>query len=256
MPLSNIRVVLVNPLYGGNVGSVCRAMKNMGLSRLVLVGGKDRLDMQEARTMAYRAVDVLEAAVSVDTPAAAVADCGLVAGTTARVGLYRDHSRTPREWAPRLLAAAETTPVALVFGPEDKGLNNDELALCTQIVQIPSSPEYLSLNLSHAVMVCCYELFVAAEVFEGSEERYVEATSEARERMFSIWEQTLLEIGFMEAEKAQHMMLGLRRILSRGTLTDADVRILMGIARQTRWCAGQMRKHAGEPPDLDTPGVS
>ena len=252
MSLSNIHVILVHPLYGGNVGSVCRAMKNMGLSRLVLVGGTDNLDMHEARTLAYRATDVLDAATCTETVAEAVADCGLVAGATARVGLYRDHSRTPRAWAPQLLAAAQATPVALMFGREDKGLTNEELALCTQIIQIPSSPEYLSLNLSHAVMVCCYELFVAAEVFEGSEEQCPEATSEMRERMFSIWEETLLKIGFMESEKSQHMMLGLRRILSRGTLTDADVRILMGIARQAQWCAAQAKPADAGPPHLDS----
>jgi tRNA/rRNA methyltransferase len=158
------------------------------------------------------------------------------------VGLYRDHAKTPRAWAPRLLEAARQSRVALVFGPEDKGLCNEDLALCTQIVQIPSSERYLSLNLSHAVMVCCYELFVAADRFEASVEKSPEAPSALRERMFSMWEQTLLDIGFMKEEKAEHMMLGLRRILSRGRLTDADVRILMGIARQTQWCAEQARK--------------
>ncbi len=251
MSLENIRIVLTQPLYGGNIGSVCRAMKNMGLSRLVIVEDEPRWDAREARTMAYRAVDVLDAATVVPTLAEAVAECGLVAGTTARVGLYRDHSRTAREWAPHLLRSAEHTPVALVFGREDKGLTNEELALCTQIIQIPSSAAYTSLNLAQAVMVCCYELFVAAGVFAGSEEKYPEASSEQRERMFAIWEQTLLDIGFMEAEKAQHMMLGLRRILSRGQLTDADVRILMGIARQAQWCAGELAKHRPRPEALD-----
>ena len=121
MSLNNVKVVLVHPLYGGNVGSVCRAMMNMGLSRLVLVGGTDRLDMKEAHTMAYHAAGLLKSAEIAATLAEAVSDCGLVAGTSARVGLYRDHSRTPREWAPVLYQASTEGPVAMVFGREDKG---------------------------------------------------------------------------------------------------------------------------------------
>lgn len=252
MPLSNIRIVLVEPLYGGNVGSVCRAMMNMGLADLAIVGAPDRFDMVEARTMAYRATELFEARTHFDTLAEAVADCGLVGGTTARVGLYRDHSRTPRGWAPALLEAAARSPVALVFGREDKGLNNEELALCTQIIQIPSSSTYLSLNLAQAVMVCCYELYVTAGLFEPSEEKSPEAPSALRERMFALWRETLLKTGFMEEEKADHMMLGLRRILSRGSLTDADVRILMGIAKQSQWCADQYQRLKNASDQLDT----
>lgn len=241
MSLDNIRVVLVEPLYGGNVGSVCRAMKNMGLGDLRVVG-VPRFDMVEARTMAYRAVDLLETRQEHSTLGEAVAECGLVAGTSARVGLYRDHSRTPREWAPALLDAARQAPVAIVFGREDKGLTNDELALCTQIIQIPSSDEYLSLNLAQAVMVCCYELFLASNTFVASEEKSPEAPSALRERMFEAWENALVGVGFMEEQKSEHMMLGLRRILSRGTLTDSDVRILMGMAKQATWCANELRK--------------
>jgi tRNA C32,U32 (ribose-2'-O)-methylase TrmJ len=102
-------------------------------------------------------------------------------------------------------------------------------------------------------MVCCYELYVGSSLFEASEEKYPEATSDMRERMFAMWEKTLLDIGFMEEDKAQHMMLGLRRILSRGTLTDADVRILMGIARQSQWCAGEMQKLGAQLRSLDKP---
>jgi TrmH family RNA methyltransferase len=252
MSLKNIRVVLVEPLYGGNVGSVCRAMANMGLSDLAVVKERPDLDLVEARTMAFRAVDLFEKRQHFLSLAEAVADCGLVAGASARVGLYRDHSHTPRTVAPLLLETAAHQPVALVFGREDKGLNNDEIALCTQIVQIPSSPDYLSLNLSKAVMVFCYELFVASETFEPSTEKSPEASSVMRERMFAMWEQTLLDIGFMEEQKSQHMMLGLRRILSRGTLTDSDVRILMGMARQSQWCATRVEQLKEELRELDT----
>lgn len=242
--LNNIRIVLVGPLYGGNIGSVCRAMANMGLSDLVLVAPRAP-SLDEARMMACHAGHLLDGRREVATLAEAVADCGLVMGTTARCGLYRQHARTPREWAPLALAAADTGKVALVFGREDNGLDNEELALCTQIVQIPTCDAFTSINLAQAVMLCCYELFVATGTYAPPEEKSPEAPSSLRERMFGLWRETLLEIGFMRDDKADHMMLGLRRILSRGKLTIDDVRILMGIARQCRWAA---RRAPGDAP--------
>jgi TrmH family RNA methyltransferase len=197
--------------------------------------------------MACAAVDILEARREFPSLPDAVADCGLVVGTTARLGLYRSHSQTPREIAPQVLAAAQTGKVALVFGREDNGLSNEELSLCTQIVQIPSTPECTSLNLAQAALVCCYELYVASNTFVPTEEKSPEATSELRERMFDLWLQALLQTGFMKDDKADHMMMGLRRILSRGKLTEDDVRIMMGIARQAIWASGKktLRSTAG-----------
>lgn len=235
--LSNIRIVLVNPLYGGNVGAICRAMANMGLSGLTLVDPAP-LNLAEARMMAVAADDILQGRREVATVEEAVADCGLVMGTTARCGLYRAHVRPPREWAPRILESAATGKVALVFGRENSGLTNEELAICTNLIQIPSSPDYPSLNIAQAVMICCYELFVASGTFVPAEEMSPECPVATREQMFKMWREMLIEIGFMKEEKADHMMLGLRRIFGRAPLTEDDVRILMGVARQTLWKAG------------------
>jgi len=248
MGLQNIRVVLVNPLYAANVGAACRAMKNMGLGDLALVAPRADAAGADARKWACHAVNILKKRRVFPTLAAAVADCGLVAGTTARPGLYRGHVRTPRDWAPRLLAAARAGRVALVFGPEDTGLTNAEIALCTQLVRIPSSPRYASLNLAQAVLVCAYELYTAVNRFQIPPERTPEAPGGMREQMFRMWRRALLDIGFMEEPKADHMMLGLRRIFSRGPLSENDVRILIGIARQTQWCAGELRRRGGAPP--------
>ena len=236
MSLDNIRIVMVQPLYGGNVGSVCRAMANMGLSDLALVNPQ-RLNMDDARMMACHAASVLDDRSECASLAEAVAECGVVMGATARTGLYRQHAKTPREWAHKALEVAEAGRVAIVFGREDNGLTNEDLALCTQIIQIPTTEEFSSLNVAQAVMVCCYEIFVASGSYEGPEEKSEEAPSGLRERMFGLWRDTLLDIGFMKDDKAEHMMLGLRRILSRGTLTVDDVKILMGIARQASWAA-------------------
>ena len=235
--LEDIRIVLVGPLYGGNIGSVCRAMANMGLSDLAIADARP-IDMNEARMMACHAHEILENRTEFETMAEAVADSGLVMGATARDGLYRQHAQSPREWGMHALkAVAGGNKVALVFGREDNGLSNEELALCTQLIQIPTTEEFSSLNLAQAVMVCSYELFVALDDYEPPEEKSPEAPSELRERMFDIWRETLMEVGFMKDEKAEHMMLGLRRILSRGRLTEDDVRIMMGIARQSLWAA-------------------
>lgn len=239
MSFENIQIVLVGPMYGGNVGSICRAMANMGLSRLTLVAPARTLNHAEARMMAVAADYILEARREVATLEEAVGDCSLVMGTTARVGLYRQHAKTPREWAPQILESARSNPVALVFGRENSGLTNEEIAICTNMIQIPSAPEYPSLNLAQAVMVCCYELFVASGAYEPLQEKTLECPTRTREHMFRMWREVLLAIGFMDEEKADHMMLGIRRIFSRAPLTEDDVRIMMGIARQMQWKARQ-----------------
>lgn len=236
MSLKNIRIVLVRPIYGGNLGAICRSMKNMGLRELVVVKPNSALDLQEAATRAVHAVDVLEQRRQFDTLAEALADCAIAGATTARTGLYRNHAKTPREWAPRFLEAAGAgNKVALVFGTEDDGLSNDEMALCTHLIRIPSSDRYPSLNLAHAVMICCYEIFVASGVFELRKEAHPEAPNIMRERMFDLWRTMMREIGFFEQQNEEHMMMAFRRIFARAPLTEADVNIFMGVARQTLW---------------------
>ena len=161
--LARIRVVLVGTLYGGNVGSVCRAMANCGVRDLRLVAPDPGLSWDEARKMAVHADDVLAARRVHATLAEAVSDCAAVVGTSRRGGLYRRHFADSREAAPELVAtAAAGGPVALVFGREDKGLLNEELLLCTHVVQIPASPDYPSYNLAQAVLLLCHEVFRAA----------------------------------------------------------------------------------------------
>ena len=205
------------------------------------------LSCETTTKMAVAAKATLDARRVVPTLAEAVADCGVVMGTTARPGLYRAHVRSPREWAPRILEAAATGKVALVFGREPSGLTNDEIALCTNLIQIPSSPDYPSLNLAQAVMICCYEIFTASGTFVPPEEMSVECDAATREHMFKMWREMLLEIGFMEEHKADHMMLGIRRIFGRNPLTDDDVRIMMGVARQVLWKARQDGAPDGNP---------
>jgi tRNA/rRNA methyltransferase len=240
--LDNIRIVLVEPISGGNIGSVCRAMNNNDITDLAIVNPRATTDWDDAQKLACNAKAQLDARKEFSTLAEAVAGCTVVAGTSARTGFYRDTAHSPHEFAPIGLESAANSKVALVFGREDKGLHNEELALCTHIIQIPSSERYTSLNLSHAVMVCCYELFTASEIFQPAEEKADEANSELRERMFSTWREMMIKTEFTHEQKLEHMMMGLRRIFSRGKLTIPDVKILMGLAKQSIWVSDQWKK--------------
>jgi TrmH family RNA methyltransferase len=232
MALANIRIVLVRPRGGANVGAVARAMKNMGLEDLALV--RPAIVKQFwSKAMAVHAEDVLRRACRYDTLAGAVADCGLVVGTTCRGGLYRRAAEPPRAAAPRILAAAGSNRVAVVFGPEDHGLNNADLKLCQQLVTIPTNPGYASLNLAQAVLVCAYEFLLAAS--ENAATTQVLATAERVEFMFQRLQAALLSIGFLHRDNPDHIMFAFRRVLGRAQLEERDVKVWLGLARQIEW---------------------
>ncbi len=239
--LRNLKVVLVGTLYGGNVGSVCRAMANCGLSELRLAAPSPDLTWAFAEQMAVHATDILAARKTFPSLAEAVADCAAVVGTSRRGGLYRQHSAEAREAVPDLLATAAKAPVALVFGREDKGLTNEELLLCTHIVRIPSSPKYPSFNLAQSVVLLCHEFYRASlgdrPLPSPEEEVSPLASSKMRRTMLGKWREMLLGTGFTDEPRADHMMEGFGRIFARGAKTEADMRILMGLARQAAWAA-------------------
>ncbi len=245
--MTNLRVVLVSPLQSGNVGSVCRAMANMGVSDLWIVNPRIPDNAwEDGEKLACHAGDVLAARHTVATLAEAVADCTAVVGTSAREGLYRQHHRTPREAAPEILRIARKGRVALVMGREDNGLENDEIAQCTHLLRIPSSPEYASINLAQATMICLYELYCASSDFELTDEKSPPAEASARKRLFELWRTAMLAIGFMKEDKADHMMQGFQRIFSRGVKTADDANIMMGVARQAERAARRRPTPPGE----------
>lgn len=242
MALDHIRIVLVGSLYGGNVGSACRAMANMGISDLRLVAPDPRINWNEAKKMACHAEHVLDGRQTVATLAEAVSDCVAVAGTSTRHGLYRQHAREPKAVVSELAALADKGPVAVVFGREDTGLFNEEVSQCTHLIRIPTTTEVSSLNLAQAVMVVCYELFCSLGAYDPVKEKSELASAALRDRMFDLWRSHLLRIGFMAPSKADHMMAAFNRIFSRGALTENDVSILMGVIRQNEWTI----EHPGE----------
>ena len=235
--LENIRIVLVGTLYSGNVGSVCRAMANMGIRDLVLAGPQICDGWEDAVKLAVHATDILESRRETASLVDAVADCAFVVGTTARGGLYRQHVKTPREVAPELLKLASNGKVALVFGREDKGLFNEEIGQCTHLIRIPVHPDYTSLNLSQAVLLCCYELYSARGTYEPPVEKSLPAAAAHKLKVLEKWRDMLLLIGFMKEDKADHMMQGVQRIFSRGIFSEDDAAIMMGVARQADWAA-------------------
>lgn len=233
--LENIRIVLVEPRGSGNIGSVARAMKNTGLKDLAIVGG-GRTRSFWARAMAVHAREVLEATSRFSALREALADCNLVVGTTRRGGLYRSHSLSPRELAPRIVAAAASGKCALVFGPERHGLSNRDLKYCQWLITIPAHPDYPSLNVAQAVMICLYEIFLAS-LQDTPNKMITRASSENVERLFDKMRGSLLKIGFLDPQNPEHILLALRRVLGRAGLEEKDARILIGLFRQIEWYA-------------------
>lgn len=233
--LDNIVVVLVEPRSPGNIGMVCRAMKNMGLSRLRLVAGCDH-HHPDATMFAVSARDLLDRAECYPTLAAALADTTISVGTTRRTGKYRQELLTPPQVAQTLQQRPEGT-AALVFGREDHGLSTEELSLCTIQATIPSHNDCGSLNLAQAVLIFCYELFSTDQHNRGELQRETAPSGEL-EALFSHLEGTLARIGFLNPQNPAHIMRYLRRIFFRADLDSREVAILRGMLSQVDWAAG------------------
>lgn len=230
---SRLRIVLVGTQHPGNIGSAARALKTMGLARLVLVA-PEKAPNAESSALAAGADDVLDAAPVVPDLATAVADCRLVLGCTARSRRVQLEELAPREAAARAVSeAAGGGEVALVFGRERTGLENDELQLCHAAVHIPANPDYSSLNLAAAVQVLAYELRLAlleaAGPAEAAEPRDPPATHENMEGLFGHFAETLEQIDFHKGRAPESAMRKLRRLLLRARLDQREVRLLHGI---------------------------
>ncbi|MFN2409119.1 MAG: RNA methyltransferase [Halomonas sp.] len=174
--LSNIRIVLVQTFHPGNIGATARAMKNMGLTNLVLVNPRQFPD-DEATRLAAGAADVLDSAQIVTQLDEAVSDCVQVIGASARLrSLPLPHFEEPDDMAQAVTQNAQHSPVALVFGRERSGLTNDEIRCCTHQVSIPANPDYGILNLSQAVQILAYEVHRAWRRRDDSHYVYQQAT--------------------------------------------------------------------------------
>ena len=238
--LANIRIVLINTQHPGNIGATARAMKNMGLSQLYLVEPQD-FPADKAIWRAGHATDVLTEARVVSTLDEAIADCGLVLGTSARERSITWELHTAREAGEHAVREAPSHPVAILFGREDRGLTNEELQRCHAHLHIPANPVYSVLNVATAVQVVCYELRQAAltqaEVPakpEWAEWDIAPATVEELEYYIEHLEQTLVDLGFHKRENPRQTMTRLRRLYSRIRPDQMELSILRGILTGTQ----------------------
>ena len=226
----DLRIVLVETSHPGNIGAAARAMKTMCLSRLVLVNPVE-FPHPDASARASGAVDVLERAEVVKTLDEALAGCALIAGTSARQRGLGPPVLSPRECMQRLHAeAAKGQEVALLFGRERTGLTNDELARCHILVNIPSNPDYSSLNLAAAVQVLGYESMLArGAVPQAGESDELPATAEEMEKLYGHIESAALETGFLDPANPKHLMRRIRRLFNRARPDQNEVHILRGL---------------------------
>ncbi len=230
----NITIVLNKPKYPGNVGSVARCARNMGIDRISVVGNRD-LPCEEMKQMAtHFAAGIVDDIQYFDTLDEALAPFQYVVGTTSRRGSARGPVVSPREMASHMVDISQKNDVALLFGPEDTGLSNDDLRFCHLLVTIPTSKHNKSVNLSHAVMILCYEIFIAhMEPLEAFTPRL--AGSAELEGMYDHMKALLMKIGFLNPENPEFWMMHIRRFLSRTNLFSKEVKIIRGVCRQLEW---------------------
>lgn len=233
------RIVLVRTKLPDNIGAAARAMKNFGLHDLVLVAPRRAVNRQ-AYALASHAGDILDNAKIVHTTAEAVADMHTVLGVSARLREARNYPvYTPREAAPVL-----TNGTALLFGPEDHGLANDDLTLCQGQVRIPTG-EYPSLNLAQAVLLVVYDWFQhhgtrpAAPPKAHDERKDTKATRAQLEGLYAHLEESLKLIEYTDEQRAFSIMRAYRALFDRAQLTEYEVAALRGLAAKIRWTAQQ-----------------
>ncbi|MEL7334192.1 MAG: RNA methyltransferase [Cyanobacteria bacterium J06560_2] len=269
--LAAVRIVLVAPAGPLNVGSVARVMKNFGLSQLVLVTPQCDPLGAEALQMAVHADDILRAARQVETIPEALAGCDRAIATTARTRGFNAPLQLPEIVLPTLLSlpsppSLPLTPVtersrsaipvtersrsALLFGPEDRGLSNEELIYAQAFTKIPTSDTYSALNLAQAVAICCYELYRAsqprqtpaaslqnippsAKQTESNQENL--ASLDELEGYYQHLETVLLKVEYLYPHTAASRMRKLRQLLHRTSPTAQEVALLRGMLRQIEW---------------------
>lgn len=230
--MQHVNVILVGTTHPGNIGASARAMKTMGLVDLRLVAPSG-FPSAEVTARATGAGDVLAGARVFATLTEAIADCGVVLASSARVRGIPWPEYTPREAAARVLDAARAgMEVALVFGREQSGLSNEELSLCHGMIRIPANPDFSSLNLAAAVQVIAYELKVGAAAAgpAAEDERAIRRVNAAELEQFYVHlEACMTDIGFMRPEQPRRLMIRLRRLFNRAALDENEYNILRGI---------------------------
>ena len=235
--LNHIAIVLHRPHFPENIGAAARAAKNMGIRQLVVVEPWD-CDLTRVLKMATHTAEDVVAAMEVhDDLREALAPYHHVVGTTARTGSHRQTISSPRRLAQELIPISQQNRIAILFGPEDRGLSNRERRYCQSLVTIPTA-EFSSINLAQAVMILAYELFQATL---DEPRPFVPrlANTNEMEAMYDHLEETLAKISFINPENPDYWMMSVRRFLGRIGLRAREVKMIRGICRQIDWYCNQ-----------------
>ena len=231
--LDNIAIVLTGTRYPENIGAAARAMLNMGIERLILVDPQN-YDLARINKMATHAASVVVEKLEVyDTLKEALADFNYVVGTTARLGGQRKVVSSPGKLAQKLIPLSDQNRIAVLFGPEDRGLSNVDIRSCHILVNIPTA-EFSSLNLAQAVMVMCYELFCFSLDKPGEFAPRL-ANLHELEAMYDQLKDVLVRVSFINSDNPDYFMNNLRRFFSCMQLRAKEVQIIRGICRQVDW---------------------
>lgn len=245
----DITFILVRPRYPGNIGAAARAIKNMGFSKLHLVQPAVPPTDLEAKRLAVGAAPLLKKARVFETIEATTKGMHFLVGTSRRTGKYRNDFIPLPSLKEKIPAGQK---IGILFGAEERGLTNRELAHCNLVTTIPADPKFPSLNLAQAVMVVGYQLrldlspalsFVRRGRFpdfplltkEGVRGRSDLASVEQIEGMYQHLEKMLDQVGFFPHKNAFHMMRTLRQLFGRTGMTEREVRVIRGICRQVLW---------------------
>ena len=233
--LDHIAIVLHQPRYPENIGSAARAMRNMGLNRLIVVK-PENYDVKRALTLAtHAASDIILHAVICSDLAIAISDFNYVVGTTARLGGQRKVIRHPADLAEKLIPISQDNSIAIIFGPEDRGLTNEDIRLCHAMVNIPTA-EFTSINLAQSVMLTCYELFKASQ---PEPQTFIPrlATRHELDGMYEQLKDLLVRIDYIKPDNPDYWINKIRQFFSRMPLRAKEVSIVRGVYRQMNWYA-------------------
>jgi len=231
--LKNIAIVLIGTRYPENIGAAARAMLNMGIERLILVDPQNN-DPARVNKMATHAASVVVEKMAVyDNLNEALAEFQYVVGTTARLGGQRKVVSSPAKLARKLIPLSDQNRIAILFGPEDRGLSNVDIRSCHILVNIPTA-EFSSLNLAQAVMVVCYELF-CFNLDKTGEFAPRLANQHELEAMYDQLKEVLMRISFINPDNPDYFMNNLRHFFTRMQLRAKEVQIIRGLCRQVNW---------------------
>ncbi len=234
-----IKVILVEPAGALNLGSVARLCENFGVDELRLVAPRCDPDDPEAKRMAVRGAKFLKAAETFSCLLDAISDCRRVIATCGRIDHGTIPLNHPEEALPWLINTSKESPVALVFGREDRGLTNQELLLAQKVITIETSPQYPSLNLSHAVAVVLHELNRSQRDFSTSNPKdklsHQPASPVELNECLEETKELLLRVGFLLDHTAEARMTKIRGLLQRAEIRPEEVAMIRGILRQIRW---------------------